>query len=108
MLRIIIIAVFTAALLLQSSAFTPLSRPTGVVPRIHHPARSLTTPTTTATFRTTLHPKASTSTSLQGLFGLGGPEIAICLVAAGVLLGPAKLGELTKELGKVAGEVRCV
>jgi len=42
----------------------------------------------------------SSPTSLNGLFGLGGPEIAICLVAAGVVLGPQKLGELTKELGK--------
>ena len=42
------------------------------------------------------------------MFGLGAPEIAIVLVAAGVLLGPQKLGEMTKELGKVAGELKDV
>ncbi|GMI56840.1 hypothetical protein ScalyP_jg9330 [Parmales sp. scaly parma] len=60
----------------------------------------------------TLHPThlptSPTTTSLNGMFGLGAPEIAIVLVAAGVLLGPQKLGEMTKELGKVAGELKDV
>ena len=66
------------------------------------------------TWGVTLPPPASlknpfqSSTSLSGLFGLGGPEIAICLVVAGVVLGPQKLGEMTKELGKVAGELKDV
>jgi len=48
----------------------------------------------------------------MGLFGLGGPEIAIVLVAAGFLLGPEKLvsiaGGLTKDAGKMARELKDV
>eukprot|EP00591_Stephanopyxis_turris_P013539 CAMPEP_0195510464 /NCGR_PEP_ID=MMETSP0794_2-20130614/3102_1 /TAXON_ID=515487 /ORGANISM="Stephanopyxis turris, Strain CCMP 815" /LENGTH=155 /DNA_ID=CAMNT_0040637891 /DNA_START=120 /DNA_END=587 /DNA_ORIENTATION=+ len=42
----------------------------------------------------------------MGLFGLGGPEIAIILVAAAFLLGPQKLAELGKDAGKMAGELK--
>eukprot|EP00816_Leptocylindrus_hargravesii_P001771 CAMPEP_0196808212 /NCGR_PEP_ID=MMETSP1362-20130617/8203_1 /TAXON_ID=163516 /ORGANISM="Leptocylindrus danicus, Strain CCMP1856" /LENGTH=142 /DNA_ID=CAMNT_0042182461 /DNA_START=42 /DNA_END=470 /DNA_ORIENTATION=- len=45
-------------------------------------------------------------TQLHGLFGLGGPEIAIILVAAAFLLGPEKLAELGKDAGKMAGELK--
>mmetsp|Transcript_32920 Transcript_32920/g.97150 ORF Transcript_32920/g.97150 Transcript_32920/m.97150 type:complete len:164 (-) Transcript_32920:240-731(-) len=44
------------------------------------------------------------SVQMQGLFGLGAPEIAIILVAAAVVLGPQKLADLTKDAGKMAGE----
>eukprot|EP00518_Triparma_eleuthera_P004468 CAMPEP_0182464170 /NCGR_PEP_ID=MMETSP1319-20130603/8356_1 /TAXON_ID=172717 /ORGANISM="Bolidomonas pacifica, Strain RCC208" /LENGTH=83 /DNA_ID=CAMNT_0024663793 /DNA_START=206 /DNA_END=457 /DNA_ORIENTATION=+ len=43
---------------------------------------------------------------LNGLFGLGGPEVAIIAVAAAFLLGPSKLAEFSKDLGKVAGELK--
>ena len=42
----------------------------------------------------------------SGLFGLGGPEVAIIAVAAAFLLGPQKLAEFSKDLGKVAGELK--
>ncbi len=42
----------------------------------------------------------------MGLFGLGGPEIAIILIAGAFLLGPQKLAELGKEAGKMAGELK--
>ncbi|GMH86312.1 hypothetical protein TL16_g10501 [Triparma laevis f. inornata] len=42
----------------------------------------------------------------RGLFGLGGPEVAIIAVAAAFLLGPSKLAEFSKDLGKVAGELK--
>ena len=42
----------------------------------------------------------------MGLFGLGGPEIAIILIAAAFLLGPQKLAELGKDAGKIAGELK--
>ena len=48
----------------------------------------------------------SPPTSLSGLFGLGAPEVAIIGVAAAFLLGPAKLSEFSKDLGKVAGELK--
>mmetsp|Transcript_16168 Transcript_16168/g.33156 ORF Transcript_16168/g.33156 Transcript_16168/m.33156 type:complete len:150 (+) Transcript_16168:79-528(+) len=48
------------------------------------------------------------STHMMGLFGLGGPEIAIIGVAAAFLLGPQKLAEFSKDLGKVAGELKDV
>jgi sec-independent protein translocase protein TatA len=59
------------------------------------------------------HPKAvqrqrnsMASVQTMGLFGLGGPEIAIILIAGAFLLGPQKLAELGKEAGKMAGELK--
>jgi len=46
------------------------------------------------------------SVQTMGLFGLGGPEIAVILVAGAFLLGPSKLAELGKEAGKMAGELK--
>ena len=46
------------------------------------------------------------SIQTMGLFGLGGPEIAIILIAGAFLLGPQKLAELGKEAGKMAGELK--
>uniref|UniRef100_A0A7S1Y5V2 Uncharacterized protein n=1 Tax=Grammatophora oceanica TaxID=210454 RepID=A0A7S1Y5V2_9STRA len=43
---------------------------------------------------------------LQSIFGMGGPEIAIVLVAAAFVLGPSKLAELGKDAGKIAGELK--
>jgi len=45
-------------------------------------------------------------TQTMGLFGLGGAEIAIILVAAAFLLGPQKLAELGRDAGKIAGELK--
>ena len=42
----------------------------------------------------------------MGLFGLGVPEIAVILGIAGFVLGPEKLTEMAKDLGKVAGELK--
>lgn len=65
------------------------------------------------TITTENHPMAlqrqrSSVASIQtlGLFGLGGPEIAIILIAGAFLLGPQKLAELGKEAGKMAGELK--
>ena len=46
------------------------------------------------------------SVQTMSLFGLGGPEIAIILIAGAFLLGPQKLAELGKEAGKMAGELK--
>ena len=51
---------------------------------------------------------SASATRLRGLFGLGGPEIAVIGVAAAFLLGPQKLAEFSKDLGKVAGELKDV
>merc|ERR1711982_15602 len=40
------------------------------------------------------------------VFGLGGPEIAVILIAGAFLLGPQKLAELGKDAGKIAGELK--
>ena len=48
--------------------------------------------------------QSAASVQMQGLFGLGAPEIAIILVAAAFVLGPQKLAELGKDAGKMAGE----
>ena len=42
----------------------------------------------------------------MGLFGLGGPEVAVIVVVAAFILGPEKLAGLSKDLGKVAGELK--
>uniref|UniRef100_A0A7S2R4G4 Uncharacterized protein n=1 Tax=Eucampia antarctica TaxID=49252 RepID=A0A7S2R4G4_9STRA len=42
----------------------------------------------------------------MSLFGLGGPELAIILIAAAFVLGPQKLAELGKDAGKIAGELK--
>jgi|EP01083_Nonionella_stella_P002840 sec-independent protein translocase protein TatA len=42
----------------------------------------------------------------MSLFGLGGPEIAIILIAGAFLLGPEKLASLGKDAGKIAGELK--
>eukprot|EP00613_Pedinella_sp_CCMP2098_P002156 CAMPEP_0171627424 /NCGR_PEP_ID=MMETSP0990-20121206/20748_1 /TAXON_ID=483369 /ORGANISM="non described non described, Strain CCMP2098" /LENGTH=166 /DNA_ID=CAMNT_0012195245 /DNA_START=12 /DNA_END=512 /DNA_ORIENTATION=+ len=44
----------------------------------------------------------------MGLFGLGGPEIAVIVAVAGLVLGPQKLAELARDFGKVAGELKDV
>ena len=58
-------------------------------------------------------PSSSNSPSFQtpllpqsGVFGLGAPELAIIAGAAAVLLGPSKLASFSKDLGKVAGELK--
>ena len=52
--------------------------------------------------------KSMANIQTMGLFGLGGPEIVIILVAAAFLLGPEKLAELGKEAGKMSAELKDV
>mmetsp|Transcript_5679 Transcript_5679/g.7258 ORF Transcript_5679/g.7258 Transcript_5679/m.7258 type:complete len:138 (-) Transcript_5679:217-630(-) len=42
----------------------------------------------------------------MSLFGLGGPELAVILIAGAFLLGPEKLASLGKDAGKIAGELK--
>eukprot|EP00591_Stephanopyxis_turris_P004348 CAMPEP_0195519396 /NCGR_PEP_ID=MMETSP0794_2-20130614/14673_1 /TAXON_ID=515487 /ORGANISM="Stephanopyxis turris, Strain CCMP 815" /LENGTH=71 /DNA_ID=CAMNT_0040648535 /DNA_START=371 /DNA_END=586 /DNA_ORIENTATION=+ len=42
----------------------------------------------------------------MGLFGLGGPEIAIILIVGAFVLGPEKLASLGRDAGKMAGELK--
>ena len=42
----------------------------------------------------------------MSLFGLGGPELAVILIAGAFLLGPEKLAELGKDAGKIGGELK--
>lgn len=44
----------------------------------------------------------------MGLFGLGAPEIAVCLAVAALILGPDKLAGVAKDVGKMAGELKDV
>jgi sec-independent protein translocase protein TatA len=47
-----------------------------------------------------------TRVRMEFLFGLGGPELVVILIAAAFLLGPEKLAELGKDAGKIAGELK--
>ncbi|KAL9191398.1 hypothetical protein ACHAXT_001104 [Thalassiosira profunda] len=99
-----------AALVGSASAFAP-----GNAFGAHKPA-AVSTPfgrTQGPTYIAENHPAAiqkqrSSMASVQtmGLFGLGGPEIAVILIAGAFLLGPSKLAELGKEAGKMAGELK--
>lgn len=104
------------ALLGNASAFAPggnsfarrSSTPTKVIAPI-----TLSSFDNSRAYTIKIHPVAlqrqrSSVASIQtmGLFGLGGPEIAIILIAGAFLLGPQKLAELGKEAGKMAGELK--
>mmetsp|Transcript_620 Transcript_620/g.867 ORF Transcript_620/g.867 Transcript_620/m.867 type:complete len:140 (-) Transcript_620:2304-2723(-) len=52
--------------------------------------------------------KSVANVQTMGLFGLGGPEIVIILIAAAFLLGPQKLAELGGEAGKMASDLKDV
>uniref|UniRef100_A0A7S2MUW1 Uncharacterized protein n=1 Tax=Helicotheca tamesis TaxID=374047 RepID=A0A7S2MUW1_9STRA len=110
-----IIIAFTATLLGSVSAFVSPSGPhapsfgvqsTTVTPKSFgqtHGTAYFTQqlPTTIQKQRRSVAPVQTMS-----LFGLGGPEIAIILIAAAFLLGPQKLAELGKDAGKIAGELK--
>mmetsp|Transcript_35750 Transcript_35750/g.47175 ORF Transcript_35750/g.47175 Transcript_35750/m.47175 type:complete len:154 (-) Transcript_35750:274-735(-) len=40
------------------------------------------------------------------LFGLSAPEIAVCIAVAALILGPDKLMNSARDLGKIAGELK--
>uniref|UniRef100_A0A7S2XUZ2 Uncharacterized protein n=1 Tax=Fibrocapsa japonica TaxID=94617 RepID=A0A7S2XUZ2_9STRA len=42
----------------------------------------------------------------MGLFGLGAPEIAVCVIVAALVLGPDKLISSARDVGKMAGELK--
>mmetsp|Transcript_43183 Transcript_43183/g.101252 ORF Transcript_43183/g.101252 Transcript_43183/m.101252 type:complete len:147 (-) Transcript_43183:263-703(-) len=104
--------IFFASILGLASAFTPakgifgatrqcLPRTTFIVSTPSVPVSNpLVQPPTTPTS------PGRSATALNSLFGLGAPELAIIAVAAAFVLGPAKLGEMSKDLGKMAGELK--
>ncbi|CAN0412314.1 unnamed protein product [Pylaiella littoralis] len=58
-----------------------------------------------------LNGRPSSATTTMGLFGLGAPEIAVCIAVAALILGPDKMaGEwwFAKDMGKMAGELKDV
>ena len=95
--------IFLVGLLVTSSqAFVPPSR-SGLV------TSSAVTRTTSQAYAPPALQRQRQSVAaiqLQGLFGLGVPEIGVILVAAAFLLGPQKLAELGKDAGKIAGELK--
>jgi len=108
---LVIIASF-AALIGSSSAFAP-GTAFGVQKSIAAAPASPFGNTQGASYIAENHPvtiqrQRSSMASVQtmGLFGLGGPEIAVILIAGAFLLGPQKLAELGKEAGKMAGELK--
>ncbi|CAM9431104.1 unnamed protein product [Ectocarpus sp. 12 AP-2014] len=53
-------------------------------------------------------PSPGASTTTMGLFGLGAPEIAVCIAVAALILGPDKMAGFAKDMGKMAGELKDV
>ena len=101
-------AIVFAALLASASAFVPSS-----ATRSHLSSSSTARIPQGSEYIASQQPIAirksrSSVASVQtmGLFGLGGPEIAVILIAAAFLLGPQKLAELGKDAGKIAGELK--
>eukprot|EP00752_Nemacystus_decipiens_P006019 g5436.t1 len=52
--------------------------------------------------------RSSSTTTTMGLFGLGAPEIAVCIAVAALILGPDKMAGFAKDMGKMAGELKDV
>eukprot|EP00903_Cladosiphon_okamuranus_P017888 g16461.t1 len=52
--------------------------------------------------------RSSAATTTMGLFGLGAPEIAVCIAVAALILGPDKMAGFAKDMGKMAGELKDV
>ena len=52
--------------------------------------------------------KSCASVQTMSLFGLGGPEIAVILIAVFFVLGPQKLAEIGRNAGKAASDFRDV
>ena len=101
-----------AFLVAGGNAFVP---PAGVTSAGSHPSTSAQLPSFNNNIPTSTSQQQShvalrrqrqsiASVQMQGLFGLGAPEIAIILVAVAFVLGPQKLAELGKDAGKMAGE----
>jgi sec-independent protein translocase protein TatA len=65
-------------------------------------------PASLAPTTATAAPRARSLTARPGVFGLGAPEIAVIVVAAGFILGPDQLSVIAKDMGKVAGELKDV
>merc|ERR1719506_2351689 len=110
MLRFVAVLLLLSGGLFAASGFSPFLPSSGSGPfrNVYSSTSSLTTRSTTSPF-VVPHINSSirnNSMRLNGLFGLGGPEVAIIAVAAAFLLGPSKLAEFSKDLGKVAGELK--
>mmetsp|Transcript_8427 Transcript_8427/g.12658 ORF Transcript_8427/g.12658 Transcript_8427/m.12658 type:complete len:149 (+) Transcript_8427:102-548(+) len=52
--------------------------------------------------------RSMTSVQTMSLFGLGGPEIVVILIAVFFLLGPQKLAELGRDAGRAASDFKDV
>ena len=100
------IAILIAALVASASAFVPNSAARSMVSSTSRLPQG--TEHIAAQQPIAVRKSRSSVAPIQtmGLFGLGGPEIAVILIAAAFLLGPQKLAELGKDAGKIAGELK--
>ncbi|CAM9331188.1 unnamed protein product [Ascophyllum nodosum] len=81
------------------------SRPNNAFSRTYFGTSGLSTSSRVAIGRPS---SSKTTTTAMALFGLGAPEIAVCLAVAAVILGPDKLAGVAKDFGKMAGELKDV
>nr|BAT25216.1 Hcf106/Tha4 [Nitzschia sp. IriIs04] len=111
-MRLVFLLVLAAAQ--QASAFLPVTpmRPFQSISSLSTPA-TLTPPTPSTSFRpgnlegTVRSPRSVSGTKLHaGIFGIGAYEFAIILLAAALVLGPDRVGKMSQDLGRMAGELK--
>ena len=94
-----------AGLVVSSSAFSIAQAPLRAT-RAHELTTSAVAPVVALAPRRPKHPASRLAPVQMGLFGLGGPEIAVIAVVVTFLLGPDKLKELAKEAGKIVPDLK--
>ena len=95
-----------AGLVVSSSAFSIAQAPLRAT-RAHELTTSAVAPVVAlAPRRPKVHRASRLAPVQMGLFGLGGPEIAVIAVVVTFLLGPDKLKELAKEAGKIVPDLK--
>lgn len=98
-------------MVMTACAFAPIRIPSGTVSSILNQRQQRTIDDQKKS--NIIHPSVEAnqrqsvgSVVTMGLFGLGGPEIVIILIAGAFLLGPQKLADLGKQAGSMTRDLK--
>jgi sec-independent protein translocase protein TatA len=94
-----------STMLASATAFAPVNQPFGTK-SINVNSLQQATPAAEKPIAIQNQRYSMAQVQTMSLFGLGGPELAVILIAGAFLLGPQKLAELGKDAGKIAGELK--